>query len=900
MKNSEVQSIRLALTCALALLVLNNFAQVTLHLIPTPKSIKVTNGTFAFTGNTTIGISDKGYKETVFSAKNLSEEIKECYKLNIHHEIIRKKTSIILGIIERDPDIDRYLSDKGINLPESAKEEGYILDITPEKIGICAASESGLFYGVQTLKQLIRSSSRGTSIPCMIITDWPGLRYRGWMDDISRGPIPSMDFLKSCIRRMSEYKQNFFTLYTEHTFQVNAYPDLAPPGSLTALEVKELTEYAAQYHIDIIGNFQSFGHMAKILNNPFYTRLSENADILNPADEETYTFLKNIYDEIVPAYKSPFFNINCDETFGLGEGKSKAMADKIGLDGIYAYHINRIDKLMQPYGKRLMMWGDIAVGNPRIIDQLPKNLIILSWGYDARESFEDAIIPFKKTGFDFMVAPGVSCWNEIWPFMGKAAKNISNYVRDGAKFSTMGMMNTAWDDNGHNLFNYNWHGLIWGAECSWTPCIEKSGAKSIEEYENKLINFNRNLDNLLFGTKGITSLMFTMDSLRTSPVRDLVREGQFWSGLLDLNPENTDEKGINPNTEVLIASGILTNRIKNIKLRTTRNSVLLDHLLFAIKRVAFIANKNRMRILLYNMKSGGSNEDVNKVKNELNLLINELYEIKKEYIRLWKMENREYWLEKNLNDYNNLARSIIEAENTVFIEPQLTKENNSIVVDLSTIFNDKKIVFTTDGSTLGTSSPEYTKPVIITHETVLKACIINDNSAGPISEKKILVHKAIGRLQKLHSKYSEYNPAYAAGGDNGLTDGLTGSASFADGRWQGFQGQDIDIELDFGAKTEINRFSMKFFQQTYSWIVLPKDLEILVSDNGKNYMSIRTITHDVPVDNRNAIIHNFEAEFSNISARYMRVKAHTIGNLPAWHPSAGQGAFLFSDEIIVR
>jgi hypothetical protein len=221
-------------------------------------------------------------------------------------------------------------------------------------------------------------------------------------------------------------------------------------------------------------------------------------------------------------------------------------------------------------------------------------------------------------------------------------------------------------------------------------------------------------------------------------------------------------------------------------------------------------------------------------------------------------------------------------------------------VELRTLFSDKKIVYTMDGSTPETTSAEYTKPLVIGQETVIKACVIHNNSTGRVAEKTILVHKAMGRLFKLHSHYSDYNPAYHAGGDNGLTDGLTGSNSFADGRWQGFQGQDIDIELDFGVKTAISNFSMRFFQQTYSWILLPKDVEILVSDDGKNYTHVRKLTHEVPMDERKALIHKFEAEFSNLSARYLRVIAHNTGVLPPWHPSAGQGSFLFSDEIVVR
>ena len=72
------------------------------------------------------------------------------------------------------------------------------------------------------------------------------------------------------------------------------------------------------------------------------------------------------------------------------------MVDSMGMPAVYAYHINRINDLIKPYGKRILMWGDIAVNNKTIIDQLPKDLVILSWGYGAEPGFDNAIIPFKN------------------------------------------------------------------------------------------------------------------------------------------------------------------------------------------------------------------------------------------------------------------------------------------------------------------------------------------------------------------------------------------------------------------------------------------------------------------------------------------------------------------------
>ena len=73
---------------------------------------------------------------------------------------------------------------------------------------------------------------------------------------------------------------------------------------------------------------------------------------------------------------------------------------------------------------------------------------MLTWGYDARPSFEDQILPFAKAGYDFYVCPGVNGWSRVLPDFGAATTNIQNFVRDGLKLGAVGMLNTAWDDDG--------------------------------------------------------------------------------------------------------------------------------------------------------------------------------------------------------------------------------------------------------------------------------------------------------------------------------------------------------------------------------------------------------------------------------------------------------------------
>lgn len=871
-------------------------AQTVLHVIPTPKSVEFQEGSFILDSKTTLYVENPS-NETLFASSELITEIQQ--DLNFISRIVNKvgENQIVFCLLGRDTKAITFLKSKKIEIPFSPGDEEYVLKVLPTQIVISSSTEAGLFYGVQTLKQIIRANRKGNSIPGMNIIDKPALRYRGWMDDISRGPIPTVEFIKKEIRTMSEFKQNFFNLYTENVFRSSKYPDISPIDGLTTEEIKELSDYATKYHVELMGNFQSFGHQEKMLSNPFYASLAENNSILSPAVEETYNFLADIYSEMIPAYKSNFFNINCDETFGLGEGKSKAMTDSLGESGVYAYHINRLDKLIKPYNKRIMMWGDIAVNNKDIIKKLPKDLIILSWGYHAAESFDDAIAPFVDSGFEFMVAPGVGCWGELWPAMSNAVINIANYTRDGAKNGAIGMMNTAWDDNGHNLFEYNWHGLVWGAECAWNPTSPLLGEAANAERESKLKKFNSDFDALFFQTQGLTNLYQQIDNLRFSKVKGLLSESGFWEDILSFFPSNTNAEYILANQEVANHINQLLLELKSLQKHAIRNIENIEYAEFALNRALFATHKNIVRAELFQATQNQEEKEISKVQNEMKTLVNELHAIKITYSKLWEKENRNFWLDKNMGDYNKMASRILNANKQVYIEPADEIKEGIRMVSMRTLFNDQIIIYTTDGTDPTATSRVYTTPIPIHTNTVIKASVLEMGQPFGIAQKLIFLHKGIGNLKKLNSKFSAYNPVYAAGGQNALLDGIKGSNNFADGRWQGFQGQNLDIEIDFKKTIDVHSIRMDCMQNTYSWIVLPKSVEIYSSMDGINYSLCKTILHSIPMDAKGQFTHTFQATFDTLNTRYLKIIAISTGLLPSWHHASGGESFFFADEI---
>ncbi|MCX6880396.1 MAG: hypothetical protein NTW21_42310 [Verrucomicrobia bacterium] len=166
------------------------------------------------------------------------------------------------------------------------------------------------------------------------------------------------------------------TYYMEYQYAFKKHPKIGPAnGSLTADDLTALVAFTKPLHLDILGNQQSFGHHGNLLRIPEYAYLSENGpDILTPVKEETYQLLDDLYSEVCPLLPFPWFNVCCDETWGLGTGTSKELAAQIGVGGVYVGHIRRLhDLLEKKYHKRMMMWGDIILQHPDKLGEIPNS-----------------------------------------------------------------------------------------------------------------------------------------------------------------------------------------------------------------------------------------------------------------------------------------------------------------------------------------------------------------------------------------------------------------------------------------------------------------------------------------------------------------------------------------------
>jgi hexosaminidase len=146
---------------------------------------------------------------------------------------------------------------------------------------------------------------------------------------------------------------------------------------------------------------------------------------------------------------------------------------------------------------------------------------------------------------------------------------------------------------------------------------------------------------------------------------------------------------------------------------------------------------------------------------------------------------------------------------------------------------------------------------------------------------------------------------YSRGGDPGLVDGVTGSIDRRGGDWQGYEEQDLEVVVDLGTPTSIERVTVGFLQVVWARIFLPSAVEVSLSEDGETFVPLGTAVHDVPLDDPTDRRHRFEVirdsgKDAQSVARYVRVRAVNLGRAPPDHERSGEPAWLYVDEIIVE
>ena len=445
-----------------------------MYLIPNPYRYSEKDGYFKLENKTNINLSYSCNFYELDCALELQKEIKNIYGFNIgiNKSINNKALKDSINIIK----------EKGM------KDEEYKLIIKNDSIEIISSFNSGIFYAIQTLKQILKQSSN--LIKCLEIEDKPHFKNRGFFHDVTRGKVPTLETLKQLVDKAAFYKINQIQLYIEHTFAFKGMSEVwLDKDPLTSKEILILDMYCKKKNVELVPALSTFGHLYEVLRSKsfcnlceidgmeedkysFYERMAHHT--LDVSNEESLKLVENMLEQYIPLFTSDKFNICGDETFDLGKGKSKELLDKIGEGKLYIDFLNKVISIVKKYDKKVMFWGDVILNHADLLNELPKDLICLNWNY-SNEVTEEKTKIIADSNREQYVLPGVGSRKQLVSYSDNAFENLRTRVNYGEKYNATGVLNTDWGDFGHiNLLSSSIPGMIYGAALSWNPNDELS------------------------------------------------------------------------------------------------------------------------------------------------------------------------------------------------------------------------------------------------------------------------------------------------------------------------------------------------------------------------------------------------------------------------------------------
>lgn len=434
-----------------------------MNFLPVPQKVSCGEGAFALRLHSRIALTNTQPSALLYAQMLQSD--------------LRKYAGLEVDIMRGQPGH----ADVALSIDPALAPNAYRISISPEHAQVFAGSDEALLNAVQTLGQWIQHN--GATLPSIEIEDWPDLPNRGYYLDCSRGRVPTLETLKKYADLLCRYKINEWQLYVEHTYLFRglseAWRDDTP---LTAQDILELDAYCRARHIDLVPSLSSFGHMYKILSTktacefcelegsekiPFtYTYWGEH-HTLNVSHPGTMDFIKGLISEYMALFSSKKFNICCDETYDLGKGRSRALAEEKGVQELYVSHVSELCQWLLDQGVTPQFWGDIMWRAPQTYDRIPAGVICLNWGYLPNQR-ENEIAALAEMGATQYACPGVCTWNRWFPLMRDSYDNIRNMCAHAHKYGAIGLLSTDWGDYAHICHPaFSVPGIIYGASFSW-------------------------------------------------------------------------------------------------------------------------------------------------------------------------------------------------------------------------------------------------------------------------------------------------------------------------------------------------------------------------------------------------------------------------------------------------
>ncbi|TFG21845.1 MAG: hypothetical protein EU533_04970 [Promethearchaeota archaeon] len=604
-------------------------------IVPNPQNFKLIGGNslkISETSSISHNLTDNAeylieYVSDFFLEKGLAS------KLEVRKDTQELKKNVIFDLCEK------YFPNKLEHLDnqEVFKTQGYILSIYDNNINIIGDTPQSIFYGMQSLMQILDYHNQQLISSQLIIIDYPLLKIRGISDDISRGQAAKLENLKEFIQRLSKYKINqYYLVYMQDMYQFKNHREIwEGRGAYSKEELRDLIDYARKHFIDIIPIFQTIGHWDNILYYENYWNYGEfpGSNSLSIGNEEIYDLLDEMIGELSEIFDSKYFHIAADESWDVGKGKSKVYIERMGLDNAYLAHYQRVYEIVKKHGfEKMIMYHDILYKHETVLKNLPKDIIIMYWKYNLKET-HPLIDLIKSHNFPVLVSPSIWDYNRIFPSISHFERNINNVITYGYSKGIEGVVTSCWGDYKNKELRENRiFGFIYSAELAWNP----------RNVENPII-FWRVIFKHLFGENS-DSILKVFNKIREIQDKKKLRVRQmFYYNHFFSHPYRKNTKRFRRNLRISRFDTLIVeidNMIKNCRIvldDLDKNQLLLESLIFILNHMKFYCSKriNSKKIIEINVKR------IN--KKLLAIMIKEVEQLR-ERLKILLLEYEKLWL----------------------------------------------------------------------------------------------------------------------------------------------------------------------------------------------------------------------------------------------------------------
>lgn len=767
--NSFVLLILLLLSCGCT-----NTVHKDLSVIPEPSNVIAfdSNRCFTFNSKTTFALEPRFHSELISDFTKLFE----------------KSAGFVPEVIN-----DMSLADVVFVTDTTLTPEAYRVIVATDKITVSSVDDRGVFYALQTLRQLLPPELESQNlmenirwgIPVLQIEDKPRFAYRGLMLDVARYFIPKKNVLK-IINAASMLKINKLHLHLVDDqgwrLEIKKYPRLTEvgawrvyraepfplrkkptaPGEPTPIggfytqeDIKEMVKYAAERQIEIIPEIEMPAHTNSSLaaypqyTCPVHTQYipvlpgmgGRNSDIIYCAgNDDTFLFLENVLNEVMELFPSQYIHLGGDEANKKAWKvcpKCRLRMDKehiTEIEDLQGYFMNRIAKYVQSKGRTVIGWDEWT--NSKI----PEGAVITGWQGLGNAGYKAALL-----GHDFVMSPSSILYLD--------------YYQGPQWFEPRGYF-------GNNTL------------------------KNVYDYE---------------------PVQADWDSVPASHLLGI--QAALWTEFME-SPQ------------------------------------MVEHMIFP--RLAALAD------IAWAPKG---TKDWSHFLNRLDMLT-----------KRWEYMDINY------------AHSMYNLDHVI------VPKNGKLKIELSCIRPDVEIRYTLNNSEPDKNSTLYTDSIDITHAATVKTATF----AGEIRKGEVLVlninwNKATGK-----TIFSDNKRSYV------LTNGLRGTDKYTDGEWCGWYDQDITFVLDLGKEEDVNEVGLGHVVNYGMGVHYPKSIKLLVSDDNNVFKEVGELNYGMDeIFQDGFFTHEFIFGNLALKTRYLKFEIESPGACPAYHHRAGQGVWLYFDEIKV-